>query len=196
MTAVTKIGFDVTPLKKLDPKVPDLAAEKEFAVEMGPAVLPDNIKDLATAFLASFFPKFDHARSSLIDAYAPNATFSYSINTKVPTRARIKGYHRSTAMPHQVELTWDEWQMTSRNLTRVTNITKTANLLSSTAEEVVKAFEHLPQTMHEIAEGPEKFLVDAWAVDGVVPAEMSPPSGTALFATVHGQFTECTSVFL
>ena len=50
-------------------------------------------------------------------------------------------------------------------------------------EEAVKAMVDLPSTKHDVATSPEKFCVDAWPVPHA--------DGTALFMTLHGQFTEC-----
>ncbi|KAG8880824.1 nuclear mRNA export, poly(A)+RNA binding protein [Tulasnella sp. 331] len=191
LTPLLKIGFDATPEIKADRKKPDLEAAKDFTAPMGPAVLPDNVRDLATGFLASFFPKFDDDRASLADAYAPSATFSYSISTSVPPRARIKKYFHSAELPYQKNLTWTNWQANSRNLTRVTHVNRSAAMLRSSTAEIIRAFTELPKTKHEITgPGAANFLIDAWAVDGVLSVDTSPPIGTALFATVHGQFTE------
>lgn len=54
MTPVLKISFDATPEIKVDRRKPDLDAVQEFTVPMAPAVLPENVKDLATAFLATY----------------------------------------------------------------------------------------------------------------------------------------------
>ncbi|KAG9012465.1 nuclear mRNA export, poly(A)+RNA binding protein [Tulasnella sp. JGI-2019a] len=189
-----KISFDATLEIVADRSTADPIAVKEFTVPMGPAILPDNVKDLATTFLATFFPKFDDDRASLADAYAPGATFSYSINTAIPPRARIKKYQYSAEFPHQRELSWTSWQTNSRNLKRVMNVNRAAVMLKSSSDKIIKAIEALPKTKHEIAgDYAANFLVDAWAVDGILSVELSPPIGTALFATVHGQFTELPS---
>lgn len=54
--------------------------------------------------------------------------------------------------------------------------------------EIVKAMADLPSTKHDVAGSPEKFCIDAWP--------MSHGDGTALFITIHGQFTERTSIVL
>lgn len=52
------------------------------------------------------------------------------------------------------------------------------------------SYQKLPMTRHPIAE-PGKFVFDAWQMEGLLapPAPGAPPA-TAMFATVHGQFTE------
>ena len=52
-------------------------------------------------------------------------------------------------------------------------------------EEAVKAMVALPSTKHDVGGSPEKFCLDAWPTPHA--------EGTALFITLHGQFTECTS---
>lgn len=95
-------------------------------------------------------------------------------------------------MPHQKKLDWADWQANSRNLDRVRHVKRSATLLQTSTVEILRSLEkHVPATKHEITgEGAANFLVDAWAVDGVLSADTSPPIGTALFVTVHGQFTE------
>jgi nuclear RNA export factor len=121
----------------------------------------------------------------MINAYAPNATFSYAANTSIPPRARIKGYHTSKEMPNQRKLAWSPWlEAGSRNLTRMAGLEKTIRTLHATAEEIVNLFESLPGTKHDLTQM-EQFMVDAWPVEGVL---FEP----TLFLTVHGQFAECT----
>ncbi len=147
-----------------------------------------SIKSLTRHF--RYFPLYDNQRSALIDAYHPSATFSFSANTAIPVRARIEGYHYSKEMPNQRKLEWPPWLLGghggSRNLSRMAGggqrLTKTLHV---GGEEAVKAMADLPSTKHDVSGSPEKFCVDAWPV--------THADGTALFITLHGQFTECTS---
>jgi len=50
-------------------------------------------------------------------------------------------------------------------------------------ENVVQSIVGLPKTKHDIAGAPSAFCLDGWL------------TGTTLFVTVHGQFTEGTSFF-
>lgn len=138
-----------------------------------------------------FFPSYDNQRSALIDAYHPSATFSFAANTSIPARAKIEGFHSSKEMPNQRKLEWPPWLTGgmggSRNLTRMgNNAEKMARTLHVGGEEAVKAMVDLPSTKHDVAGAPEKFCIDAWPV--------SHGDGTALFISLHGQFTECTSI--
>lgn len=140
--------------------------------------------------IRSFFPLFDNQRSALIDAYHPSATFSFSANTAIPTRARLEGFHHSKDMPNQKKLEWAPWLNGglggSRNLSRMSGGgDKLVKTLHVGGEQAVKAMVELPSTKHDVAGSPEKFCVDAWPVNHA--------DGTALFMTLHGQFTECTS---
>lgn len=93
-------------------------------------------------------------------------------------------------MPNQKKLEWAPWLTGglggSRNLSRMSGggerLVKTLHV---GGEEAVKAMVALPSTKHDVAGSPEKFCVDAWPV--------AHADGTALFMTLHGQFTECTS---
>lgn len=127
-----------------------------------------------------FFTLFDTERPELLDVYHPAATFSFSANTSIPPRARIQGLH--STLPNQKNLKWDVWlgggNGGSRNLTRVGNVDKMAQSLHIGRENVVQSILGLPKTKHDIAGAPSTFCLDGW------------PTGSALFVTVHGQFTE------
>ena len=138
-----------------------------------------------------FFTIYDNQRPALVNAYHPTGTFSFSANTAIPPRARIEGFHHS--MPNQKKLEWPPWLNGglggSRNLTRMgTNPEKMERTLHVGGEEAAKAMVDLPNTKHDVAGSPEKFCIDAWPV--------SHGDGTVLFITVHGQFTERTSIVL
>jgi len=68
-----------------------------------------------------FFTAFDSDRPSLITAYAPTCSFSYSIDTTAPFRSRAKkiGAPGDKKFPHQHKLDWKPYYDGSRNLTRV-----------------------------------------------------------------------------
>lgn len=144
-------------------------------------------------FRCRFFPTFDNQRSALLDVYHPSATFSFSANTSIPSRARLQGYHHSKEMPNQKKLEWQPWLnggvYGSRNLTRIaqSNMDKVAKSLHIGNEQIIKAISELPSTRHDIAGSPEKFCVDAWPV---VHGDT-----TNLFISLHGQFNECECFF-
>ena len=127
-----------------------------------------------------FFTLFDTQRSELLDVYHPAATFSFSANTSIPPRARIQGLH--STLPNQKNLKWDVWlgggNGGSRNLSRVGNVDKMAQSLHLGRENVVRSIVGLPNTKHDITGAPSAFCLDGWL------------TGSTLFVTVHGQFTE------
>jgi len=112
--------------------------------------------------------------------YHPTATFSFSANTSIPPRARIQGLH--STLPNQRNLKWDVWLSGgdggSRNLSRVGNVDKMAQSLHVGREKVIQSILGLPQTKHDTAGSPSAFCLDCWL------------TGSTLFVTVHGQFTE------
>jgi nuclear RNA export factor len=133
---------------------------------------------------------FDSQRAMLTAVYHPSATFSFSANTSIPSRARIQGFQHSKEMPNQTKLEWNPWltggKGGSRNLSRVGgNIEKTIQTLHIGAEEAVQAMVALPGTVHDVSGAPDRFCVDAWPV---VQGDT-----TTLFVTVHGQFNEVPS---
>ena len=115
-----------------------------------------------------------------MDVYHPAATFSFSANTSIPPRARIQGLH--STLPNQKNLKWDVWlgggNGGSRNLTRVGNVDKMAQSLHLGRENVIQSILGLPKTKHDITGAPSAFCLDSWL------------TGSTLFVTVHGQFTE------
>lgn len=130
----------------------------------------------------SFFGALDTQRPLLINAYDPAATFSFSANTTIATRARLQGFHNS--MPNQTKLNWKPWISNgSRNLTRINGgFDRTVKSLHIGAEDAVKALMELPRTKHDIGGPPEKFCLDSFPV--------VHGQGMGLLLTVHGQFTE------
>lgn len=137
---------------------------------------------------------YDTSRASLADVYGPTASFSFAANTSIPPRARVQGHHNSTALPNQRKLDWTPYiTQGSRNLSRVSNLTRAEKSLHTGAEEIVGKLTLLPGTRHDIG-AQEKFVVDAWPVQGVLPAPGD--ASTILFITVHGQFEEGESFHL
>ncbi|CAE6480696.1 unnamed protein product [Rhizoctonia solani] len=206
---IVKIGFDV-PLPEIMER--DRALEKDknvqwpvatsFLVDMKAGFMGPGIEATTVEFLTKYFELFDSNRTLLAPAYSPRATFSLSLNTSIPPRARIRGYH--SHLPHQKELTWKAWMdVGSRNLMRVAKLEKTTNFLRSTAEDVIKALTAIPGTRHDVTgaggatiEGGSpvgspaagKFVVDAFTCLGVLPGEGD--AGIVLFINVHGEFAE------
>jgi len=117
--------------------------------------------------------------------YHPAATFSFSANTSIPPRARIQGLH--STLPNQKNLKWDVWLSGgnggSRNLSRVGNVDKMAQSLHLGRENVGQSILGLPKTKHDITGAPSAFCLDGWL------------TGSTLFVTVHGQFTEGRNFF-
>ncbi|GJE96575.1 NTF2-like protein [Phanerochaete sordida] len=187
--AIVKISFDV-PQASTSAVHAKRSTVTTFPNEMMPSFVTGVDGTLISNFLMRFFPLYDNQRSALIDAYDPNATFSFSANTAIPTRARLEGFHSSKEMPNQKKLEWPPWlnggRGGSRNLSRMAGGgEKQVKTLHVGGEEAVKAMVELPSTKHEVSTAPEKFCIDAWPT--------SHAGGTALFMTLHGQFTEFPS---
>jgi nuclear RNA export factor len=129
---------------------------------------------------------FDTNRVELIDAYHTSATFSFSANTSIPPRARIQGLHNT--LPNQKKLDWSPWLTGtgggSRNLSRVGDVERMAKSLHIGRENVLKSLSDLPVTKHDISGAPETFCLDSWL------------TGSSLFVTIHGQFTEGEELLL
>lgn len=131
---------------------------------------------------------YDTSRTSLAAVYGPTASFSFSANTSIPPRARIQGHHNSAAMPNQKKLDWMPYLSNgSRNLSRLTTVARAEKSLQTGPEEIVAKLVSLPGTKHDIS-AQNKFVVDAWPVQGVLP--LPGDASTVLFILVHGQFEE------
>ena len=157
---------------------------------MEPSFIAGVDGSLVSNFFMRFFPLFDNQRAALLDAYAPNATFSFSANTAIPPRARSQGVHVSKEFPNQRKLEWAPWLSGgnggSRNLGRMNGVEKVTQSLHLGSQEAVKAMVNLPSTRHDVAGAPDKFSVDAFPVQH--------GEQTNLLVTVHGQFSERESV--
>lgn len=98
----------------------------------------------------------------------------------------MQGLH--STLPNQKNLKWDVWLSGgnggSRNLSRVGNVDKMAQSLHLGRENVIQSILGLPNTKHDIAGAPSAFCLDCWL------------TGSTLFVTVHGQFTEGASYFV
>ncbi|KAG8954423.1 nuclear mRNA export, poly(A)+RNA binding protein [Tulasnella sp. 424] len=180
MQPVVKVaGFDASASK---PSRADETGPTVFDTQMGGPIMQDGVQETTTAFLVKYFTLFDQNRAALVDAYSPNATFSVSINTAVPARARISRFFLE--LPHQKQLNWEAWTPLSRNLTRIKNTGDVAShRLFKSPEDIVKALHRVPQTKHDIANGGNTFLAESWIVSSVLTLD-------TLLVTVHGQFTE------
>ncbi|KAL4259591.1 NXF family protein [Pleurotus pulmonarius] len=182
---VTQIGFDVPQPSTANTVIPKPSATT-FPTEMQPSFITGVDGAMVSNFLMRFFTTFDNQRETLVNAYHPSSTFSYSINTSIPQRARIAGLHTSRDLPNQRKLDWGPWIQGgdggSRNLSRGFVLDKQYNSLHFGGEAAVKSMIALPGTKHDIGGPPEKFCVDSFPV----------PHGDSigLLLVVHGEFIE------
>ncbi|PCH44854.1 NTF2-like protein [Wolfiporia cocos MD-104 SS10] len=191
MEAIPRISFDVPQTSTSTSSAPSVLPEAtSFPVEMCPPFVAGVEGAIIGTFFTRFFAAFDTQRLILMDVYQPDATFSFSVNTSVPPRARLVGYHTSKEMPNQKKLDWNAYLLNenggSRNLSRMGKyLDKLTKSLHVGREAAVKAMADLPDTKHDIAGSAERFCVDAWPVQHCQQGD-----ATQLFVTVHGQFME------
>ena len=164
-----------------------------FPVPMQPNLFIGGVEAISAQFLTQYFTLFDTNRSALEAVYAPHATFSLSANTSIPPRARKRGFMHSTELPNQKSLNWEFYHGASRNLERISagsssvNADKAVELLHTGPHAILAALMSCPTTKHDMSK-PEKFVVDAFPVVGILHGE---GYGTdALFIQVHGEFAE------
>ncbi|KAF8220952.1 NTF2-like protein [Tricholoma matsutake] len=184
---IAQISFDVPQSSTTSSASINRPTATKFPSEMGASFVTGVDGSIVSNFLLRFFTTLDTRRTELLDAYDPAATFSYSLNTTVPARARLQGFQYSRDMPNQTKLNWKPWMDGgmggSRNLTRIGTGAGTAvKSFHIGAEQAVKALADLPATKHDIGGPPEKFCIDSFPV--------VHGQGMGLLLTVHGQFTE------
>jgi len=185
---IAKIGFDVPQASSSSAPSTVTATSTTFPSDMNPSFITGVDGTILSNFLMRYFPQFDSQRAALASAYHPSATFSFSVNTSIPARARIEGFHHSKEMPNQRNLEWGPWisgpHGGSRNLTRIARASqgKMVKSLHVGPDAIIKTLVNLPGTQHDVSGAPEKFCVDAWPV--------STGDGAHLFVTLHGQFAE------
>ncbi|KAF8529914.1 hypothetical protein JB92DRAFT_2860242 [Gautieria morchelliformis] len=184
---VFKIDFDL-PGPSAVPAPSSGQGPTSFPVQIAPGLIAPGMQAFVAEFLTKFFTIYDTSRMSLADVYGPVASFSFSANTSIPPRARIQGHHNSAAMPNQKKLEWTPYiAHGSRNLSRVNTLARAEKSLHTGPDEIVGKLTSLPGTRHDI-NAQEKFVVDAWPVQGVLP--LPGDASTVLFITVHGQLEE------
>jgi hypothetical protein len=138
-----------------------------------------------------FFPLFDTARSELAVLYTPTSTFSLTITTSPPPRARHFKLGEVTAQ--QKTLSWREWNGLSHNLLRSQRIEEKMQKLFVGPEAICRAFtggqegKSLLKTRHPTASA------ERWAVDSVV---LPTAAGALMLVNVHGEFEERASARL
>ncbi|EIW83907.1 NTF2-like protein [Coniophora puteana RWD-64-598 SS2] len=178
---IAVIAFDAPGPANTSTSVSKKPTAKTFPHDMGPSFITGVEDSIVSNFLMRFFTMFDDTRATLIDAYHPSATFSFAVNTAIPSRARVQGFHKE--MPNQRKLEWSTWLAGSRNLSRMGGgVGKLVKSLHLGSEEIIRTLSDLPKTKHEVTGAPEKFCVDAWPV--------GQGEHLKLFISVHGQFAE------
>lgn len=183
---IAKITFDAPSSSKADVATMAIPQATTFPVGMNPGVVPPDVQPLVGEFLTRFFGYFDTSRGSLAPIYSSNATFSFSANTGIPSRARVQGIHRSKDLPNQRRLDFAKWlNAGSRNLSRVGGrLEQAMEALHMGTAQIGEALAAMPATRHDLS-NPAHFVVDAHAVTGA-----PTPGGALLMISVHGQFTE------
>ncbi|KAH7099602.1 NTF2-like protein [Auriculariales sp. MPI-PUGE-AT-0066] len=163
----------------------NIPAATQFPVPMQAGSVPAEVSGLIGEFCTRFFDCFDNSRGALASIYAPDAVFSFSVNSGIPPRAKVQSWHRHPSMPNQRKLEWSKWfEAGSRNLTRISSDKAEEHLYTGT-EAIGRGLAKIPGTKHDLSH-PEHFIVDVKPIP-------SGPGGMLLIAVVHGQFTEVKS---
>lgn len=133
----------------------------------------ETIQSTAMDFLGNFFPVYDADRSGLAPFYAENAIFSMSMNATAP-RKKSGGAFAAGA--------WQNYQHSSRNLTRITALDARITRTSVGTNQIIEALKHLPVTSHDLSDA-SLFCVDAWSFP-------TSEGNVHVQVCVHGEFKE------
>lgn len=172
-----------------DAKVP----LRNFCLQTAGGFVDGDAARIVPEFLSMFFARYDQDRAALAPAYAPDAAFSYCLNTAAPPRARAARLVHT--LPHQKELVADRYiDLGSRNLMRSHNQKALLRSLHRGPAAIAAFLARLPQTAHPLHDA-SRFVVDAWILPNVdVKAQTGAERPDALlFITVHGEFAELPS---
>lgn len=171
------------------------------AAVMGSFFDSESTRQLTGGFLIKYFQLFDSDRKSLVHAYAPNASFSFSFNSLLSVVADVKPSSPSKSDSPMFPKEFDHSLIRSLaasiggNSSSIPN-TASVNLLKSydrnmvTAKDSLQRHQRLFQTPSTIIsilstmfstrhDAPESFLIDSWLMPGVDLANhniLSPPS--------------------
>lgn len=180
---------------------------KPFELPIKPGFSDEAADGIVPGFLAKFFQLYDSARDSseLRAAYASNATFSCSLNQRVPPRAVAAGFLTSPDMPRQKDLNWHGYTGKGLNNHDIMGlgIKSAAKGFPVGANSIMAVLAKMPKTTHPLNDA-SKFVVDSWllpngAVGALVGAESSNSGeqqrpDAVLFINVKGEFQEAPSM--
>ncbi|TIB00903.1 hypothetical protein E3P94_01590 [Wallemia ichthyophaga] len=185
------VTFDLGDGVKLDPKKQRIQSDatkslpSQFPVAILGSFGRDNaeVGPLVAEFLTRFFSLFDNDRGALLPAYTDTATFSISVNTNTPPRAR-----RQNLYDGKPKIMWKPYidnkpTATSRNCSKIYNNETRNQKLSVGNKMIIEAQKLLPRTTHNISDI-NNFVFDCWTMPGVIP------STAVIFCSVHGEFIE------
>lgn len=166
---------------------------RNFCVQTAGGFVDGDAARIVPEFLSMFFARYDQDRAALAPAYAPDAAFSYCLNTAAPPRARAARLVHT--LPHQKELVADRYiDLGSRNVMRSHNQKALLRSLHRGPAAIAAFLARLPPTAHPLHDA-TRFVVDAWILPNVdVRAHTGADRPDALlFITVHGEFAELPS---
>ncbi|RLV95500.1 mRNA export factor MEX67 [Spathaspora sp. JA1] len=129
----------------------------------------DNIRNLATNFIANYFKLWDSNRADLMILYQNESQFSIQVDS---------------AHPHLIENNQSHdlgyYIPNSRNLTRVSSSKARQSKLSTGQEQIFKSFTQLPKTHHDLLNKPEMYSMESFTY---VPLN-------GIMIIIHGSFEE------
>ncbi|KAF8339792.1 uncharacterized protein EI90DRAFT_3151245 [Cantharellus anzutake] len=181
---IIPITFDV-PLSFTAALSKPESLSDSFPVGIQGNLFGGQVDQMTGNFLTQFFPHFDNARISLLQAYSTNASFSVSADTTIAPRAKKRRLHQT--LPNQHSLAWTWWLSESRNLSRIRHLDRVTKTLHAGPDSIRTVFEQMPATRHDLSKG-DQFIVDAYPIPGILHGQ--PAGNDVLFVSVHGELAE------
>ncbi|KAI5969676.1 MEX67 [Candida margitis] len=132
----------------------------------------EEIRNLATNFVANYLNLWDTNRANLMVLYQNESQFSMQLDTSHP--------HLIEDVNSSSNIDFGNYMPNSRNLTRISSGKARMSKLAIGTEQIYKSFQHLPKTKHNLVENPDSFSMECY--------KYAPLNGIVI--TVHGSFEE------
>lgn len=132
----------------------------------------EDIKNVATNFVANYLNLWDTNRGNLMVLYQNESQFSMQLDTSHP--------HLIEDANTSSNIDFGNYMPYSRNLTRISSGKARMSKVAIGTEQIFKSFQQLPKTKHNLVENPNSFSMECY--------KYVPLNGIVI--TVHGSFEE------
>lgn len=129
----------------------------------------EEIRNLATNFIANYIKLWDANRSDLMILYQAQSQFSIQVDT---THPHLIDTYPNPDFGYYIPL--------SRNLSRLSNPKQRISRNCIGQEQIFKLFQQLPKSKHDLVEKPQLFSMESYRI----------PQLNAINIVLHGSFNE------